>query len=154
MIRRGVQALALTGAAVASLAACGGGSKSHSSTSTTLALPAPTLPHGVTGDTALPSNIPNNPQLRGNVQIASGTAGCKAAPGGWEATGTAINPSDKDITYEVTVFFTTTSATVIDAGHTDVKVKAHGSSPWTVSDKFNAAPQMLCVLRGVGLAPS
>jgi hypothetical protein len=120
------------------------GSKSHSPTTTVA--PAPTLPRGVTSDTALPTNIPNNGSLRANVVVSS----CHSAPGGWVATGTALNPSAKAITYTITVFFTTTEATVIDAGQTKVTVQPGARSAWTVAKQFATPPQMNCVLTGVG----
>jgi hypothetical protein len=126
-------------AAATLLCACSGGK--HANTQ-----PPSTLPPGVTNATDVPTNVPNNVQLRGNVQIGA----CKAVPGGWEATGTAINPTSKAITYTVTVFFTTRQATVVATGATKVDVKPGAHQPWAVRKSFAAPNPTLCVLRGVG----
>jgi hypothetical protein len=106
----------------------------------------PGLPPGVTGATSLPSNIPNIVTLRKNVQVSS----CAAVAGGWAATGTATDPGAAAAEYTITVFFTTTGATVIDAAQTKVSLTAGQSRTWKISEQFHAAPTMLCVLRGVG----
>jgi hypothetical protein len=131
--------------AVALIAGCSS-SKSHPPTTTTLPRPAVTLPSGVTGVAALPTDIPNSPSLRRNVEIGT----CTSAPGGWEASGGAINPSGSTVTYTITIFFTTGTATVIGTGQTKVTVKPGAHQTWTVVAHFGVAPGTLCVLRGVG----
>ena len=79
-------------------------------------------------------------------------SGCAATGDGWGATGTATNPGKDDVTYTVTVFFTTTSATTIDSASTDVDVKAGGTVTWKAAKKFTHPADMLCVLRGVAAA--
>lgn len=110
------------------------------------AAPAPGLPPGVTGATALPAEIPNTPSLRGNVTLDA----CTATKGGWSATGTARNSDDRAVNYTITVFFTTSSATVIETAQVKVAVKPGGTETWTASKKFTAPTTTLCVLRGVG----
>jgi hypothetical protein len=121
-------------------------SKLPSSNSTTSTVSAATLPPGVTGVTALPANIPNDPKLRANVRVGS----CKAAFGSWVANGTVINPTVKTVTYTITIFFTTATATVLAVGQTHVAVPAGGRQSWTISQKFHGSEGTLCVLRGVG----
>jgi hypothetical protein len=75
---------------------------------------------------------------------------CGKVDGGWSASGTATNPATAPVSYTITVFFTTTAATVIDTAQTHVDVPAGGKHAWTVSKKFHATPSMRCVLVGVG----
>jgi hypothetical protein len=125
----------------------------HSSTSAkpsqgyeAVTTPPPGLPTGVKAATSIPASVPNSPSLRQNVDIST----CKAVEGGWSAAGTASNPGSKQAGYTITVFFTTTSATVIDTVQTHVTVKPGDKQTWTASKKFTAPPKTLCVLRGVG----
>jgi hypothetical protein len=104
------------------------------------------LPSGVSGATSIPSKVANNVAMRKHVAMSS----CQKIDGGWSASGTATNPASTPVGYTITVFFTTTSATVVDTGQTHVDVAAGGKQPWTVSKKFHAAPSMRCVLVGVG----
>lgn len=112
---------------------------------TTKAKPGTGLPSGVTAATSLPTKIANEVSLRKNVAVNS----CSKIDGGWAASGTVSNPATATKTYTITVFFTTTSATVIDLAETHVDVAAGGHAKWTASKKFHASPSMLCVLRGV-----
>ena len=105
---------------------------------------APTLPKGVK-PAAVPTKVANDVDDRKNVVMS----GCKATDGGWGATGTATNPGKKDVTYKVTVFFTTTAATTINSASTEVDVKAGDTVKWDAAKKFTAPDNMLCVLRGV-----
>ena len=103
------------------------------------------LPSGVHGATNVPTSVPNNPSRRANVIMAK----CSAAPGGWAAAGTVHNPAGQPSAYRITVFFTTTSATVIGVATTSVSVPARSSKPWQAVGHFRAPAQALCVLRGV-----
>lgn len=67
----------------------------------------------------LPAVVPNDAAARKNVTVSS----CKATNDGWEASGTATNPASKQTDYTVTVFFTTTGATVVGTGQSKVSVK-------------------------------
>jgi hypothetical protein len=112
------------------------------------ASPIPTtgLPTGIVQAGNLPAKVPNNPADRKNVHITQ----CAAAEGGWAAKGTAKNPTDKAITYTVTVFFTTDKATVLSAARTTVKVDPGKRAGWDITSKFTPTSNTLCVLRGVG----
>jgi hypothetical protein len=75
---------------------------------------------------------------------------CKATKGGWTAGGSATNPGSKTADYTITVFFTTTAATVVGSAQTRVRVKPGAEETWTAGKKFTAPRRTLCVLRGVG----
>lgn len=104
------------------------------------------LPDGVQQATSVPTSVPNTPTLRANVTLAD----CSRADGGWKAAGTAKNPGKSDVTYTISVFFTTDHGTVLGTGGTTVAVPAGKSADWTVTADLTPAPKMLCVLRGVG----
>lgn len=108
--------------------------------------PTATLPPGVTGATDVPAKVPNRADWRKDVTLAA----CRSATGGWAASGTVHNPAKDPRVYRLTVFFTTTSATVIGVGHSKVRVPAGASQTWQVAARFKAPPKTLCVLRGVG----
>ncbi|SDJ09613.1 hypothetical protein SAMN05444157_1713 [Frankineae bacterium MT45] len=93
-----------------------------------------------------PASIRNDVKLRRQVSITS----CAAKPGGWQAKGKAVNTGKKNVVLTITVFFTTTSATVLDYATTKVAVPAGGDADWTAAADFAAEPSMNCVLRGVG----
>jgi hypothetical protein len=139
----------VTTAALLGLAACSGGPHSRASAGSTsrpsLSRPA-ALPAGVVGATAVPTDVANQPTLRANVTISS----CARAPGGWAASGTARNPTATAVTYTVTVFFTTSSATVLGSATSKVTIPAHGSQEWNAPAKLTPANPTRCVLRGVG----
>jgi hypothetical protein len=104
------------------------------------------LPDGVQQATSVPTDVPNTPSLRANVAIAD----CSSADGGWKAAGTAKNPGKSDVTYTISVFFTTDHGTVLGNGGTTVAVGAGKTAEWSVTAQLTAAPKTLCVLRGVG----
>jgi hypothetical protein len=99
-----------------------------------------------TGATAVPTEVPNDTALRKNVQLSS----CKRITGGWGASGTATNPGTTSVDYTITIFFTTSKATVVSTGATHITVDPGDTQTWTVQRKFIAQPKTLCVLRGVG----
>ena len=141
--------LLLAGAVIVLLGAAGctgNGTSEPAPTSAASQSPTAALPTGVTGATDVPTKVPNRPDWRSDVTLTA----CRSAKGGWEAGGTAHNPSDSRRVYRLTVFFTTTSATVIGVGHSSVSVPAGASRPWKVAGRFTAAPRTLCVLSGVG----
>ena len=113
---------------------------------TTASTPGAGLPSGVAGATNVPRSVPNNPARRADVALTR----CVAAPGGWAAGGTVHNPAGTPATYRITVFFTTTTATVIGVAATSVLVPGRQSKPWQAIGRFHAPPKVLCVLRGVG----
>ena len=127
-------------ASVLTLAAGCSSDKSPTASTTTTTAPAGQ------GATSVPSSVPNDPNLRSGVQIGE----CKAAPNGWEASGSALNPTAQELSLTITVFFTDASATVLATGDTHVVVKAGGREAWSVRKTFAAPVPTLCVLRGVG----
>ncbi|MDP9904635.1 hypothetical protein [Arthrobacter bambusae] len=103
------------------------------------------LPAGVTQPTAVPTDVPNDANVRQNVKITD----CSSADGGWAAKGTANNPGNKAVDYTITVFFTTDQATVLHTAQTKVAVEPGKSADWNITEKFPTTPKTLCVLRGV-----
>lgn len=97
-------------------------------------------------DANVPTDVPNEPALRGNVQISA----CQRDGDGWKASGTARNPAHEDTAYTITVFFTSDKATVLGTGDTTVKISAGKSAEWEVRSDLTPTPEMRCVLRGVG----
>jgi hypothetical protein len=104
------------------------------------------LPSGVAQAGKVPTKVPNEPALRHNVTISD----CSKTEHGWKAAGRANNPTDKTITYALTVFFTTEQATVLKAADTHVTVEPGKTADWTITKDFATTPKTLCVLRGVG----
>ncbi len=141
-------------AAVVALAAAGchsdsgatGSTSSASSSSGVDASAQATLPPGVANAVDVPTNVPNDPSLRQQVQLTT----CAKTASGWQAAGTATAAAAKAVTYTITVFFTTASATVIGFGSTRVTVRQGAPTQWSVSADFTPAPDTRCVLRGVG----
>jgi len=148
---RSAAVLAAVGLAVGCLAGCSNSDSSRDSTApkpvTTSASGKQTPPS--TGATAVATKIPtkvaNDIELRKDVQLSS----CKRIEGGWGASGTATNPGTKPVDYTITIFFTTTKATVVSTGATDITVDPGDEQHWSVNKRFAANPKMLCVLRGV-----
>ena len=98
------------------------------------------------------NELPSPSAIRNDVKLHRQTAitSCTSRPGGWQASGKSVNPGKDDVHLTITVFFTTTTATVLDYATAKVKVPAGGSAKWTAAATFHAEPNMLCVLRGVG----
>jgi hypothetical protein len=96
---------------------------------------------------SVPAKVPNSMAARRSVTVD----GCHSANGGWQASGTVKHGSGSTASYKITVFFTTSGATVIGYGDTVVQVAAGQTKPWTVRGRFDAPPGTLCVLRGVAL---
>lgn len=144
--------LALAGLLLTTAAACSGSDDGAAPgpdqpgdpTTSATAAPASSLPKGVT-PAPIPTKVANDPGDRKNVVLTT----CEAAEGGWQASGTATNPTKSAVEFRVTVFFTTTSATTIDSARTDVEVKPGETVKWTAKKEFAAPKEMLCVLRGV-----
>lgn len=103
------------------------------------------LPEGVRLPEDLPTEVPNSAEDRANVAIGT----CEASDGGWRAGGTAVNTGDAEVTYEITVFFTTEGGTVIGYGGTEAAVPASKTADWSVEAEFVAPDSTQCVLRGV-----
>jgi len=96
--------------------------------------------------TTVLSKYVNTVSLRTGVVTTS----CKAAPGGWEASGSIHNSSHKDHDYQLTVYFTDAQATVLGSARTSSNVAAGQAGSWNVNAQFNAPSQVNCVLVGVG----
>lgn len=114
------------------------------------ATPSATASAGSAGeirpDADVPTEVPNTPALRADVEITA----CERGGDGWKASGTARNSADEDTSYTITVFFTTDKATVLGTGDTTVKVPAGESAEWEIRADLTPASEMRCVLRGVG----
>jgi hypothetical protein len=134
-----------SGAIILLLAGCVSTPKAGPAASASSSVAIPGLPAGVV-PAAIPTDVPNSVEARSSVAMTS----CEAAPGGWAAAGTVTNSGKTAVDYTITVFFTTTKATVIDSAQTKVSVDPGSKKSWTATKKFGAASQMLCVLRGVG----
>lgn len=104
------------------------------------------LPEGVQQATDVPLDVPNRPELRGDVELTA----CDEVDGGWQAAGTVTNSATDSRDYTITVFFTTEGGTVIGTGDTEVSVAAGESEDWSVTAELTPAPGTNCVLRGVG----
>lgn len=121
--------------------------------------PRPTAsasPSGTTGPQSATPSITQHP-VPPPTAIANDTArrkyvtmtGCAASSGGWAASGTATNPGAHATSYTITIFFTTSTATVLDFAKTTVAVPAGQHRSWRAAARFSAPANMLCVLRGV-----
>ncbi len=101
--------------------------------------------------TALPTQASLPPLAKNDVtarkQITQ--TGCAAVPGGWAATGTAKNPGSSPVTYKITIYFTTTSATTLNYAVTSVTVPPGQTAKWTARKRFKAQQQMLCPMPSV-----
>ncbi|WP_052521380.1 hypothetical protein [Agreia bicolorata] len=106
------------------------------------------LPPGAVGDPNVPTEVPNDPDLRKYITTSS----CIATDDGWSLSGTIENPTDSTALYTVTVFFATSNATILATADTVVEVSAGTSENWQASSDFAAPPDTACVLRGVARA--
>ena len=143
---RSVLVPAAAAAALLLPAACGSSSghssapteaKTPTSTATAKAAP-PIVQHQP------PSHVPNDAKARKNLLFGA----CQKINGGWSMTGTAKNPAQQAVTYQITVNFTTSGATVQDYAQTKVKVPAGKTVKWTASKKFRAVAGTRCVVTG------
>ena len=91
----------------------------------------------------IPLKVPNSVQARKAVTLA----GCTAASAGGQAAGTVTAP--RAAAYTITVFFTTSKATVVGYAITTVHATPGRATPWQASGHFRAPHGMRCVLRGV-----
>ncbi len=139
---------------IAITAGCSSGqsnnTKSSSAPKSTASVTAPATAGSATiTQYPLPTGtISNNTTANGpRTQVA--ITSCAAVDGGWGASGTAKNPGTSAVTYDITIFFTSTGATVLDYATASVKVAAGKTENWTAAAKFAAPSNVLCVLRGV-----
>jgi len=121
--------------------------------------PTPARTHGNTGAAtsrgATPSPVVQHPLPSGTIpnvvtkRKAIAISGCSAVSGGWQVEGSASNSGTARQTFEITIFFTTASATVLDFARTTVTVEAGRTQKWYASANFTAPRDTVCVLRGV-----
>jgi hypothetical protein len=123
------------------LAACSSsGNPSSSATTTTT-----TKPPATSKDTIVPVNVPNQDNVRKDVQLLT----CAASSGGWSAGGAARNTLGKSATFDITVFFTNAVSTDLAYATTSVTLDSGKSSLWSAKATFAAPAGTVCVLRGV-----
>ncbi|MEO6884909.1 MAG: hypothetical protein ABI232_01300 [Jatrophihabitantaceae bacterium] len=127
------------------LAGCTSSKPGASTSSNSSKTATPSSPSVPLVQNSLPASVANQPAVRKNIT----QTGCAAVDGGWSAKGTATNSSSRKVTYKLTVYFTTTQATVLDFAQASVVVAPGKTVPWSVSKKFLAQPTMNCALVGV-----
>jgi hypothetical protein len=124
------------------LVACGNsGNPSSSATTTTTSTSAPST----SKDTIVPVNVPNQDNVRKDVQLLN----CAQSSGGWSAGGEVRNTLGKSATFDITVFFTNAGSTDLAYATTNVTLDSGKSSLWSVKATFTAPAGTVCVLRGV-----
>lgn len=96
---------------------------------------------------SLPATVANQPAVRSRVQVT----GCMPITNGWRASGTATNPGTGTARYQITVYFTTTSASVLDYDIVKVSAGPGKTVTWTAAKTFLAQPKTLCALVGVAV---
>ena len=96
---------------------------------------------------SVPAEVPNSVAARRNATLDA----CHSANGGWQAGGSVKHVGTSAASYKITVFFTTSGATVIGYGDTVIRVAAGQTKPWTVRGTFDAPTGTRCVLRGVAI---
>lgn len=106
---------------------------------------ATSLPEGAEPAEDIPTDVANDVGLRANVVLTD----CLPTDGGWEATGTAVNQGAVTRMYEITVFFATPAATVLDHATTTVSVEPGDVATWSASKQFASGGEAQCVIRGV-----
>lgn len=130
---------------VASACTSGHTATTSTTTATTTASATSTHPAKAYAAAKIPGSVANDLKVRKSVSLSE----CSPVKGGWRAAGRATNPGSTPISYAVTVFFTTDSATTLNFAETTVKVGPGETTPWSVSKEFAGPKSMRCVLRGV-----
>jgi hypothetical protein len=105
--------------------------------------PATTLP--TYSQYPLPDQVADNSAKHKQVQVS----GCASTGSAATATGTVHNTGSKSARYDITVFFTSPSATAVNYATASVTVAAGASGEFTAARDFAAPAQVLCVLAGV-----
>jgi hypothetical protein len=105
--------------------------------------PPTTLP--IYSQYPLPSRVADNQAKHKQVHVS----GCASTGSAATATGTVHNTGGKSARYDITVFFTSPSATAVNYATASVTVAAGASSNFTAARDFAAPTQVLCVLAGV-----
>jgi hypothetical protein len=93
----------------------------------------------------IPLNVPNSVTARRGVTLTD----CAATRAGGHAAGTVTDPGKSAATYTITVFYTTSQATVIGYAAATVHAAPGKATPWQATGHFSAPHGMRCVLRGV-----
>lgn len=93
----------------------------------------------------VPLKVPNSVTARKGVTLSD----CAASKDGGHAAGMVTDLGKNAAAYTITVFFTTSKATVIGYATTMVHATPGKAIPWQASSHFSAPPGMRCVLRGV-----
>jgi plastocyanin len=145
MFRSSVLAAATIVAGAVVLAGCSSGPKSAIGTTTSTAAGQATTTTSLVV-VPVPTSVPNVVADRKNVTLT----GCAASLGGWGATGKATNPGSSAVTYELTIFFTTSHATNVNYATASVTVAPGATVDWQANKSFIIqSPPLSCVLRGV-----
>lgn len=133
--------------AAAVVSACTSGHPPQASTTSASTMAKGTSTHAAKAylPAPIPASVANDPKVRKSVSLSE----CSPTAGGYHAGGRATNSGTSPVTYAVTVFFTTESATTLNYAATTVTVDPGKSSSWSVSKKFTGPKAMRCVLRGV-----
>jgi PBP1b-binding outer membrane lipoprotein LpoB len=93
----------------------------------------------------VPSTVRDDPTKRQQVHIDS----CASTGSDATARGTIRNSGSKRVSYDITVFFTSNTATAVNYATTTVTVGAAAAASFTAERAFAAPVAMLCVLAGV-----
>jgi hypothetical protein len=95
----------------------------------------------------IPTSVPNRPADRKAVTLAD----CSTTPNGATASGLVTRPGNTAADYTITVFFTTSHATVLNYAKTTVRAEPGKPAAWSVTKEFSAPQDLRCVLRGVAV---
>jgi hypothetical protein len=93
----------------------------------------------------VPTTVANDADKHKQVALK----GCSSTPDGAAAAGTVHNTGSKSASYDITVFFTSISATAVNYATATVTVKPGASADFTARRAFAPPDQVLCVLAGV-----
>jgi hypothetical protein len=119
-----------------SLAACSGNSSEGA---------APPTTRTTVRVTTSAATAPSQASIRKDVHLVN----CAAAKNGWSAGGTVQSSLNHRVTYDITVFFTSSVAENLDYGSTSVQLKPGQVKLWSVNAIFAAPSTVLCVLTSV-----
>jgi PBP1b-binding outer membrane lipoprotein LpoB len=93
----------------------------------------------------VPATVRDVAAKRQQVHIDS----CSSTGSGASATGTIHNSGSKPVSYDITVFFTSNTATAVNYATATVTVGAAATASFTAKRTFAAPVALLCVLAGV-----
>jgi hypothetical protein len=124
-----------------------GASAGSPSAAATAKSTVPSTSHAASAAADIPTKVPNKPADRKAVTLAS----CTPSGKGVAAKGTVNRQGKGPADYTITVFFTTSHATVLNFGKTEVHAEPGKPASWTVAKDFSAPKDVRCVLRGVAV---